>query len=325
MVERVNIGFLKMLHEWHESDPRRVLHEFAIGANPRDGVESMREVEVSLHAASAGLDRLGDRTGLSKVGRGTLSALVGTVVYVLILVTTLTMALDKLALDVVSDPLQGVLAQILEAVPKLLVAAFVLAVAWVVGKLVAGLVADLLARLGFDRLFVVLGLSKDDEDPAPDAWTPSRVAGRIVLIAVMLVAVTTAAEQLQYTALAEMFDALVKEGAGWFRALLFLGLGLWIANFTARVIRDRDTANSGTFATIARVAIIVLAAAVALGEVEVGKGIVEQAFGYAIGGLALGVALAFGLSFGLGGREAAARKLDRWQSRDDGGEPGADD
>jgi hypothetical protein len=58
----------------------------------------------------------------------------------------------------------------------------------------------------------------------------------------------------------------------------------------------------------ARVSILVLAGAMALGQMGVASDIINLAFGLLIGAIAVAVALAFGL----GGREIAGRELDKW-------------
>ncbi len=275
----------------------------------------LRQVATSLTAA-AGIDKVGERTGLAKVGKGSLSELIGTVVFILILVPVLTMALDKLELQSVSEPIQGMLEQFAAALPKLFAGGVILGVAWIIGKLISGLAADLLARAGFDNLFVALGLSKDAPQDGDGRRSPAQLAGTLVLIAVMLVALTQAAQTIGFTALEEMLDAFIAEATGWLKGIVFFGLGLWFANFVAGIIKDRETEWSNHLATIARAAILVLASTMALREMEVGEEIVETAFTLAFGAIAVSAALAFGL----GGRDAAARQLDNWTGHGDGGE-----
>jgi hypothetical protein len=61
-------------------------------------------------------------------------------------------------------------------------------------------------------------------------------------------------------------------------------------------------------AVAARVAILVLAGAMALRQMGLANEIVNMAFTLILGAIAVAVALAFGL----GGREVAARQLEEW-------------
>ena len=62
-------------------------------------------------------------------------------------------------------------------------------------------------------------------------------------------------------------------------------------------------------ATLARISILVLAAAIALREMGLANEIINLAFGLLLGAVAVAAAIAFGL----GGRDAAARQLEEWK------------
>jgi hypothetical protein len=155
----------------------------------------IRQVVVSFLAA-IGADRLGERIGLSAaLGKQTLSGLVGLVVYVLIMLVVLISALDALAIAAISGPAIAMLEQILGAVPGIVGALVVLVIAYFVAKLVGDLVASLLSGIGFDRLLVWLKLG---DEPKEGQRTPSEIVGTIVLVIIMLLAVTGAAELLGF-------------------------------------------------------------------------------------------------------------------------------
>ena len=100
---------------------------------------------VSNLLAAAGIDRLSARVGLdSALGANTLSSLLGLVVYVLILVPVLISALNALQLEAITGPASQMLAQILDAIPGLFAGGLLFTLAFFVGKLVSGLVVNLL-------------------------------------------------------------------------------------------------------------------------------------------------------------------------------------
>ena len=144
--------------------------------------------------------------------------------------------------------------------------------------------------------------------PAATALTPSKVAARLVLVAIMLFSAVEAARLLSFLAIAEMLeDVLYLAGQVLFGAVI-ITVGVMIANFLARLI-DRSTGGADGFAsTIVRWATIALATAMGLRFMGIADEIVILAFGLILGSAAVAAALAFGI----GGREAAARLLEKW-------------
>ena len=117
--------------------------------------KAVRGLVTSLLAAT-GIDRFGARTEATRDLR--LSELGGTLAFILVIVPTLIAALDALRIEAISAPLTRMLDVMLQAVPNVLAAAAILLLAWFIGRFVSGLVARLLANLGFDRLPERLGM-----------------------------------------------------------------------------------------------------------------------------------------------------------------------
>ena len=102
-----------------------------------------------------GSERLSERVGLSRVlGQRGLAGLLGLVVYALILIPVLMAALQALDLVSVTGPISNMLNQILAAIPSVFGAILILAIAYVLGKIVAELATNLLAAAGFDSILV---------------------------------------------------------------------------------------------------------------------------------------------------------------------------
>jgi hypothetical protein len=141
----------------------------------------VRRIVTNLLAAS-GADSLGTRFGLSRTGSGSLSAIVGTLVYVLILIPVAIAALNALQIDAISEPAIAMLNQILDALPKIFTAALILVIAYVLGRFVSDLVTNVLTSVGFNRVFQWLGLPSpsairtEDEIPGPPP-PPEAVGG----------------------------------------------------------------------------------------------------------------------------------------------------
>jgi hypothetical protein len=191
------------------------------------------------------------------------------------------------------------------ALPALFGAFLVLAIAYVVGRIVAGLATNLLAGMGFNAIMARLGLGKE---PKEGERTPSEVVGYLVLVAVMLFAGIEALSLLNFELLAKGLAQLTAFAGQVILGLIIFAFGLYFANLAATTIRSTGTAQSGLLAASARVAILVLAGAMALRQMGLANEIVNMAFGLILGAIAVAVALAFGL----GGREVAARQLEGW-------------
>jgi hypothetical protein len=253
-----------------------------------------------------GADRLSERVGLARgLGERRLSGLLGLVMYVLILVPVLIAALDALALDAITRPAAEMLDTILTAIPAIFAACLVLAIAYVVGRVVSGLVVSLLASAGFDTVLVRLGLGKE---PSEGKRTPSQTVGYLVLVGLMLFASIEALRLLGFEAVATLVTQFIAFAGRVILGLIIFGLGLYISNLAATAVRDSRAAQARLLALGARGAILVLAGAMALREMGLANEIISLAFGLLLGAIAVAVALAFGL----GGREVAARELDGW-------------
>ena len=132
----------------------------------------------------------------------------------------------------------------------------------------------------------------------------------------MLFASTEAAGLLGFTALTEIVSEFLGFAGHIVVGLVILGIGLFLANLAAAAIRASGSAHASLLTTTARIAIVVLAAAMALRQMGLANEIISLAFGLTLGAVAVAVAIAFGL----GGREIAARQLDGWARSLPGGE-----
>lgn len=263
---------------------------------------------VSNLAAATGIDRLGEQLGIDQfLGRQRLSSLIGLILYVLILIPVLIAALNALAIDAVTRPASAMLGQILDAVPRLFAAALLLVLAWVAARLVAGLIARVLAGLGFDRLLDQIGLVREREgDPERDS--ASEMVGTLIVVAIMLFASVEAASLLGFEALATLISGFIVFAGKILLGLVLFAIGLYLSNVAADTIRASGARQSGLLAEAARVAILVLAGAMALREAGLANDIINLAFGLVLGAIAVAVALAFGL----GARDVAGDYVRHW-------------
>lgn len=259
---------------------------------------------------------MAERHGVTRVlGEGYSAArALGTVVYILILLPVVVAGLHALQLDALTNPVQNVLAIVLNAIPAIFAAALVLGIAYFVGRFVSGLIAQLLSATSFDQQMQRLGV-KTEEVEETGGRTPSQLVGSLMLIVIMLFASMEALALMQFEHVANLIsDVLVFFGQV-LVGLVVIGLGLYLANLAANTIRTNASKNADRLALIARIAIIAVAIAMGLHQMGFGQDIINLAFGLTLGAVAVAAAIAFGL----GGRDLAARELEQWRNGKSGG------
>ncbi|BAS58326.1 TM helix protein [Leptolyngbya boryana NIES-2135] len=291
---------------------------------------TVRGIVTNLLAAT-GTDQIGARMGLNRARGGqSLSWLLGTIVYVLILIPTITAALDALSIPAISAPATAMLNQVLNALPLVFTAAAILAVAYVVGKFISDLASGILASIGFDNLFYWLGLQASPTTPtvAPDRFdtefqtgetmlqpdqptglrSPSEIAGVVILVGIMLLATVAAVDVLNIPALTAILSGILVIFGRILAGLAVFAVGLYLANLAYSLITSSGSRQAKLLGQTARIAIIGLVAAMALQQMGIASNIVNLAFGLLLGAIAVAIAIAFGL----GGRDVASEQLRDW-------------
>lgn len=263
-------------------------------------------VELSLQ--TAGVDRwLAEKTQSSSDEGGshsapsdgndlTLSSVAGQLVFVLVLIVISISALQVLGIQAISEPATAMLSLILEAIPAILAAAILLGIGYLVARLVAPILESTLRGLGTDRVLADVGLSSGNA-------SASGVISRVVQVAIVLFFAVAATRVLGFDEITRILDTVLAIGGRVVFGGAVIAAGFVLAGLVARLF-------SGQAATIARWATVALFAAMGLQFMGLAETIVTLAFGSVV----VGAALAAALAFGLGGRDAAARQLERSQS-----------
>ncbi len=262
----------------------------------------VQRIVTNLMTAS-GADKLSNKLGIVSA-----SKVVGLVVYVVILIPVLIAALNTLRLTAITRPASDMLTLFLEAFPSIFAAGIVLVIAYVVGRLVATFVSEMLAGMGFNSLPARLGIGREPEE---GQRTLAEIAGYLVLVTIMLFAILEASSLLGFAGLSGMTEELMIFGAHILVGLVILAFGLYVASLVAKAIEASSMPQTRVISAAARIGILVLAGAMALSQMGLADEIISLAFGLTLGAVALAIAIAFGV----GGREIAARKLDEWAGK----------
>lgn len=286
----------------------------------------VRKVVTNL-LASTGADQIGTRFGLSGSGETeSLSWIIGTVVYVLILIPVAIAGLEALQIQAISEPAVAMLDQVLNTLPRIFTATLVLIISYLIGQYVCEFVSNILTNVGFDNLFSWLGLdnlgNQGEEaetvltqqsipsQTSIEKRTPSELMGIIVLVGIMLFATLAAVDILDIPAITELVSGIVLISGQIIAGLIVFGVGLYFANLAFNLIVNSPMQQSRTLAHTARIVIIAFSLAMGLDQMGVATNIVNLAFGLLLGSIAVAIALAFGL----GGRDIAAEQVREWIS-----------
>ncbi|MGE0742885.1 MAG: mechanosensitive ion channel [Hyphomonadaceae bacterium] len=281
-----------------------------------------RMVEAAVEAIE--LDRRLMDAGLTHTPSGPgLARLLGILVFTLIIIPVAIAALDVLDIRAISDPATAMLQEILATIPRVIGAALITFIAYVIGRWVMTLTEEGLKSFGFDSIIssianaepVRVGREKMDLTPGVDTislktFPPSRMIGLAVLIGIVLFAAVEAARLLGFGAMAAMLSEVLGLASRVLFGVVIIALGILLANILAAAAQREGKPSSEIISTFIRWGVIALAAAVGLRFMGLANDIIVLAFGLILGSVAVAVAIAFGV----GGRDAAKRLLDRWST-----------
>src|SRR3954453_22817668 len=239
------------------------------------------------------------RASLAKAG--------GILVFALIIIPVAIAALQALGISSISGPATDMLNQILTAIPRILAAALWLGVAFIAGRVLKTIIEAVLPPTGFDDAIRSTGV-------LPPNAVPSRIVANVAMIAIILAASIEAARQLGGDEIAIFLAQITALGGKVIFGTLIIVAGIFLARIVSNLVGS-GTGEGGYAQAVVRYAIIALFTAIGLTFMGLADQIVMLAFGLILGSAAVATALAFGL----GGRDAAARILERWA--DQGGPP----
>ncbi|KQU49798.1 hypothetical protein ASG67_11925 [Sphingomonas sp. Leaf339] len=252
----------------------------------------------------------------------TLPRTIGGIVFALIIIPVSIAALDTLNIAAISQPATAMLRIILDAIPHVIAAGMILALAFVIAKFASRLLTEFLVTTGFDRtlgatgLFVSMTERRDDltgqthfgEAPT---FVPSKAIGTGAFIAILIFGLMEAFRQLNFAYGSKiMAEVLTLFGQVVFGAIIIFS-SVVIARLIARGIERNGDQSTRIAAPVVRVAIIILGTAIGLRFMGLADDIINLAFGLLLGA----IAVAFALAFGLGGRDAAGQAVKRLLSK----------
>ncbi|WP_018155793.1 mechanosensitive ion channel [Demetria terragena] len=221
--------------------------------------------------------------------------LIATVAYALIMIVVAISALQILGIKSISEPAESMLTMMFEALPAIIAAAIMLAIGAVIAKFAADILAEVLSSLNIDG-----SLQKMEVLPEGKSAVPGVV--KAIQVAIMLFFGVMAAQSLGFPQITRFLTEVLSLGGRVLFGAAIIGAGVFIANLLAKLVGADSPAG-----VIVKYGTVVLFAAMGLKYMGIADSIIELGFG----ALVVGGALAAALAFGLGGRDAAAKQLER--------------
>lgn len=213
------------------------------------------------------------------------------------------------------EPLRELLRQIGVFLPRLAVAVVVLVVGWLLAKglrlavvkaLRAINVHILTERAGIDHFLQQGGTDKDTVD----------LFGLLAYWSVVLAALIIAFNGLGLTQVTELLMRVVLFLPRVLVAMLLVIFGAYFGRFVGNAVkvyfRNVGAADADILGRFVQWAVLLFVLLLAVDQLQIGSGLIQQTFLI----LLTGIVVALALAFGLGGRERAARWIERWFPRD---------
>jgi len=209
------------------------------------------------------------------------------------------------------EPARAFLMQIGEFLPKLLLAAVVLVVGWLLAKAVRFAVTRGLRAINFHVLGERAGIDGFLKEGGIETDTVGILA-LLVFWLVVLAALIIGFNSLGLTYIADLLGRIALFLPHVIVAVLILAFGSYFAQFVGNTVtsycRSAQVRDAELLGILARYAILTFVVLIALDHLSIGGEIVRVSFLIILAGVVLGLALAFGI----GGQKRAAELLERW-------------
>lgn len=240
-------------------------------------------------------EQLALRTGNSDIQ---VSGIGKSFVFAAILLPIIVAALGILDIEAISGPATAMIQKLMAAIPNIIAAGIILAVTYFVAKFVVQILSGILDGMNIDAMPHKLGIA----GLFTPTFTPTKLIGSAIMFFAMLTGLTAAVDKLNISIISDIMARVLEFGGG----ILVGGVILVIGNFLSTLAHNAIAKSSPGLADIARFAILGLVLAMGLKAMGLADNIVNMAFGFTLGAVAVAAALAFGF----GGRDAAKKIAD---------------
>jgi len=212
--------------------------------------------------------------------------------------------------DVLTQSFQSLWANVISYIPSIFIALIIFLAGWVTGSVLGEWIAKIIKAIKLDRFLAQLGVNQVVEK-AGYRLNAGVFLGALVKWFVILAFLIASVDVLGLDQVNVFLEQVISYVPNIIVAALILIIGAFFADFLSRLITASAKASgvksSRMIGSIVRWAVWVFALLAALSQL----GIASFLFQTLWTGVVASLALALGLSFGLGGRDAAAKVIDR--------------
>jgi len=216
-------------------------------------------------------------------------------------------------LDILGNALVDTSYTLIAFLPNVIIAVLIFALGWFCAAILGRAVTHLIAVLRIDNALHKAGLDTVSER-AGIRITLAGFLGGVVKWFVVVAFTIASAEILQLSQITQLLRDILMYIPQVIIAAIVLVIATLVGDFVSRLISHSTKAASmkGEFAAkVAKWSIIVVGGIFpALTQLRIAQGLVEVLFT----GVVFALALSVGLAFGLGGRDAAARAIERMKN-----------
>ena len=212
--------------------------------------------------------------------------------------------------NILGESLTNVIIGIINFLPNLLIAFILALLGWVFGGILGRAVSHLISVLKIDNALKMAGLSQMMNGVN---FSVSKILGGIVKWGIIVAFLMAATQQVGLDAFAGFLWIILGYIPNVIVAAMILVSTFLLADFVAGIVSVSAKAagmRGGVAGAISRYSIIIVGVLAALAQLKIASGFMEILFT----GVVASVSLALGLAFGLGGKDAAAKALNKMEN-----------
>lgn len=254
------------------------------------------------------IDKLQEKAGVGGAESVAFSTMISYVAYVIILIPIIIAALQTLNITAISQPATLVLDQIFTIIPQIITAVALIVIGTYVARITGKLLTNLLSSIGADTVTQkIIGT----DNSKMKGFSLSKAIGEVVKYIIVLLFIVQAIDVIKLDVLHSVGEAIIAYLPFIISAIIIMGVALFFATWVESFMKKKyPKANLTTI--IVKAAIIIVAIFMTLIQLDIATSIVNAAFIIILGALAI----AFAISFGIGGREFAAKTMEKLSNND---------
>ncbi len=212
--------------------------------------------------------------------------------------------------DILGQALVDTSMTLIAFLPNVIIAVIIFALGWAAGSILGRAITHIINVLRIDAALHRAGMAQVSERAGVKVSVAGFLGG-IVKWLVIVAFTIASAEILGLTQITQLLRDILMYIPQVIIAAIVLVIAMLVGDFVARIVRHSVKATGikgGVAAQVAKWAIIIVGGIFpALTQLRIAQGLVEVLFT----GVVFAVSLALGLSFGLGGRDAAAKTIEK--------------